>query len=141
MDAELEEYKQVIDLCDVFVIGFHLFPERLVVDARCNEDAGPMVRVAEPLASVQARYYWLGRERPGFGAPERFMFAPWQHSLRFFEESGLLARIRERIVTLDRSVAGACDDAFHELRRLERAGTIEAIRGEDRYRTLWPTSR
>ncbi len=138
MDVDLEEYKQVIDLCDVFVVGFRLFPERLVVDARHNDDAGPMIQVVEPLASVQDRYHWLGQIRPSFGPPERFMFAPWHQSLQFFEDSGLMGRIHERLTTIDPASASQAERAIARLRHLEHEGMIEAVRGQERYRTLWP---
>ncbi|HWO94412.1 MAG TPA: hypothetical protein VNL92_06570 [Dehalococcoidia bacterium] len=137
MMVDIEEFQKVVDYCDVFAIGFRLFPERLIVDTRANAEQGPMIRIVEPLESVQARFYWLGRERPSFGPPERFMFVPWPHSLQYLEEIGILERVRDRLVQVDPQMAAACDDAFAGLRKLERAGIVEAIRGEERYRTLW----
>ena len=97
MMIDLEELRKVVENADVFAIGFRTFPERLIVDARSSEHAGTMVQVVEPVASVEERFFWLGKERPAFGVPERFTFFVWPHSLRFFEESGLGQIIRERV--------------------------------------------
>ncbi len=139
--VDIEEFNKVVDLCDVFGVGFRLFPERLLVDTRTDDEHGPMLKVAEPVDSVQARFHWLGRERPSFGPPERFVFVPWPHSLQFLEECGILSRIRDRLVGLQPSVADECDSVFAQLQALERSGTIEAIRGNGRYRTLWSAAR
>ncbi len=140
MLVDIEDFQKVVDLCDVFAIGFARFPERLIVDTRANDQQGAMIQVVEPLDSVQARFYWLGKERPSFGPPERFMFVPWPHSLQFLEECGILNRVRERLAAIQPAMAERCDAVFGELRRLERRGNIEAIRGEERYRTLWSAS-
>lgn len=141
MLVDIEELEKAVDLSDVFAIGFRLFPERLIIDARANDQQGPMIAVVEPLDSVQARFYWLGKERPTFPSPQRFMFAPWPHSLQYLEECGILNRIRERLVREHTGMALRCDEVFAELRRLERHGVVEAIRGDERYRTLWAAAR
>src|SRR3990172_5830841 len=64
---DLEEVTKVVGGCDVFTIGFRTFPERLIVDTRETEGAGPLVQVVEPLSSVEERFHWLGRGGPGVG--------------------------------------------------------------------------
>jgi hypothetical protein len=135
---DLEEVGKVVDASDVFTIGFRMFPQRVMIDTRETGEVGPMVRVVEPVDSVEERFHWLGRERPAFEAPERFAFFVWPHSLEFFESSGLPQRLRDRLGAPERpEVAQMTDEALEELRRLEREAVQQALSGEG-YHTLWP---
>jgi hypothetical protein len=135
---DLEEVAKVVDTCDVFTVGFRMFPERVIIDTREKEDAGPLMRVVEPVATVEERFHWLGRERPAFPAPERFAFFVWPHSLEFFESSGLAQRIGDRLRESERPpVARMVAEVLEELRRLERQAVQQALAGEG-YRSLWP---
>jgi hypothetical protein len=132
---DLEELRRVVDNADVFTIGFRMFPERLIVDTRSADDTPPMVRIVEPVTSVEERFFWLGKERPQFSVPERFTFFIWPHSIRYLEESGLGDLIRNRVYPLDvetREIA----DSLAQLRRLERKAEHDAITGRN-YHTLW----
>ena len=134
MMVDLEELKNVVDNADVFTIGFRLFPERLIIDTRSEGEAGPVVRVVEPVTSVEERFFWLGKERPQFGAPERFSFFIWPHSVRYFEESGLGELIRQRLSSedADRQLA----ESEQSLYALERRAEVDAILGRN-YHSLW----
>lgn len=135
---DLEEVGKVVDTSDVFTIGFRMFPQRVIIDARETGEVGPMVQVVEPVDSVEERFHWLGRERPAFGVPERFAFFVWPHSLEFFGSSGLPQRLRDRLRASERpEVARMADEALEELRRLERQAVQQALAGEG-YHTLWP---
>lgn len=133
MMVDLEELRNVVENADVFTIGFRLFPERMIIDTRTSDSAGPMVRVVEPVTSVEERFFWLGKERPEFGVPQSFSFFVWPHSIRYFEESGLGSIIRNR-------VSGQADDqvaeAVQQLIHLERLAERDAITGRN-YHTLW----
>jgi hypothetical protein len=135
---DVGQIRHVLENADVFAIGFANFAERLLVDTRRNDDIGPMVRVVEPLASVQERYFWLGRERPSFGAPQGFAFFAWPHSIGFLEQSGIWERIHERTgAATDAAAALQCDNSLEDLKALERVAIQDAIRGR-RYVSLWP---
>jgi len=135
---DLEEVGKVVDASDVFTVGFRMFPQRVIIDARETGEEGPLMRLVEPVDSVEERFHWLGRERPAFGAPERFAFFVWPHSLQFFESSGLAQRIRERLQASERPpVARMVDEVLEELRRLERQAAQQALVGEG-YHSLWP---
>lgn len=135
---DLEEVGKVVDSSDVFTIGFRMFPQRVVIDSREKGGVGPMVRVAEPVATVEERFHWLGRERPAFEAPEGFAFFVWPHSLEFLESSGVPQRIRDRLQASERpQVAQMMDEVLEELRRLEREAVQQALLGEG-YHALWP---
>ncbi len=138
VQIDLEEVGKVVEGCDVFAIGFHMFPERVIIDTRETEDVAPLVQVVEPVTSVEERFHWLGRERPAFGVPERFSFFVWPHSLEFLESCGLARRIRDQLRASERpEVARMIDKALAELQRLERRSVQQALAGEG-YHALWP---
>src|SRR3990170_5966441 len=117
----LDELRKVVEECDVFTVGFRLFPQRLIVDTRSSGEEGPMVEVVEPVNTVEERFFWLGKRRPSFGMPEQFTFFVWPHSLRFLAECGVVENIRQRLGTAEQpEVARAVDKALAELERLER---------------------
>ncbi|MCH7999513.1 MAG: hypothetical protein IIA91_08550 [Chloroflexi bacterium] len=137
VQIDLEEVGKVVEGCDVFAIGFRMFPERVIIDTRETDDQVPLVQVVEPVNSVEERFHWLGRERPAFGVPERFSFFIWPHSMEFLESSGLARRIRDQLGASERpEVARMIDTALAELQRLERRSVQQALAGEG-YHALW----
>lgn len=96
-----------------------------------------MVEVVEPVATVEERFFWLGKRRPGFGVPERFTFFVWPHSLRFLAECRLVECIRGRVKADELpEAARAMDTALAELARLEVEAIQDALLGKN-YHTLW----
>lgn len=135
---DLEELRNVVDECDVFTVGFRLFPERFIVDTRSSDTAGTMAEVVEPVNTVEERFFWLGKRRPEFSPPERFTFFIWPHSMRFLEESGVADKIRQRLGGSMFPESGqTMDVALAELRGLERTAVADAIAGKNCH-TLWP---
>ncbi len=138
VQIDLEEVGKVVERCDVFAIGFRMFSERVIIDTRETDDQVPLVKVVEPVTSVEERFHWLGRERPAFGVPERFSFFVWPHSMEFLESCGLARRIRDQLGASERpEVARMMDKALAELQRLERRSVHQALAGEG-YHVLWP---
>jgi hypothetical protein len=134
---DLDELRKVVAECDVFAIGFRLFPQRLMVDTRTSDEVGPMAELVEPVNTVEERFFWLGKRRPSFGVPERFTFFVWPHSLALLVECGVADNIRQRLVASERpEMAEAADRALEELERLERDAVREAIVGKNHH-TLW----
>ena len=136
--VDLEELRKVVDECDVFTVGFQLFPERFIVDSRSTDSELPMAEVVVPVATVQERFFWLGQRRPAFSAPERFTFFIWPHSISFLKESGIADRIRDRVGgAVSEESAKAMDTALVRLARLEKSAVVNAITGENCH-TIWP---
>jgi hypothetical protein len=135
---DLEEVRKVVENCDVFTMGFRLFPERLIVDTRSDTTTGPMIEVVEPVSSVEERFFWLGQRRPSFGVPQQFTFFVWPHSIGYLEESGLMDRIRHRIYPADETgrIGHHLARAMRRLFILEQQATADAIRGRN-FHTLW----
>ncbi len=135
---DLNEVMKVVNTCDVFTIGFRLFPQRLLVDTRYNADEGPMVMVVEPVATVEERFYWLGRKRPRFSAPRQFTFFVWPHSVQLLEDCGVADAVRARCRSPQWPQGDyQVDAALWELRQLERRAVREAVLGQH-CRTIWP---
>jgi hypothetical protein len=141
--VDLGEIQDIVKNADVFAAAFRLFPERVLIDTRYDAAdpdgpcAMPMMAIVDPVATVQERFFWLGQHRPTLGMPRNFMFFFWPHSIRYLEESGVWAAIRERVV--GSGFAGAaetCEQALRDLYRREHAANVDAIRG-DKYQTIW----
>ena len=145
--VDIGEVSEIVRHADVFAVSFRLFPERLLIDTRFDDedDSGkcalPMVAIVDPVETVQERFFWLGQHRPTLGMPKSFQFFFWPHSVRYLEESGVWDRIRNRVTSS--RFAGAretCDEALRDLGRREYAATVDAIRGPQ-YQTLWEARR
>lgn len=135
---DLEEVRKVVDECDVFTVGFRLFPERLMIDTRTREGEGPMLEVVEPVNTVEERFFWLGQRRPSFGVPERFTFFIWPNTIPYIEDSGIMDRIRHRIYPRDESseIGRSVAKAMIKLHMLERRAVHDALTGKN-YHTIW----
>lgn len=139
MMVDLDELRKVVDNADVFTIGFRNFPDRLIIDTRAKDNVGPMVQLVGPVATVEERFFWLGKERPAFDAPERFTFFVWPHSIRYFEDAGLGDMIRQRVYpedTIDGDIGRQMAESMYKLITLERQSEYDAITGRN-YHTLW----
>jgi hypothetical protein len=134
---DLDELRGVVDDCDVFTVGFRLFPERLIVDTRSAGDVGPMIEVVEPVSTVEERFFWLGKRRPEFSAPQRFTFFIWPHSIPYFEESGVGDMIRHRVYPAAAEAGSQMAKSMIRLHTLERGAVADAITGRNCH-TIWP---
>lgn len=137
MDINRDAMDEVLSHADVLTIGFTTFPQRLVIDARWNDDAGPLVAVVPPAASLQERYLWLGKHRGMFGLPNGFSFFVWPQTVRALVERDALRVLRERLADAPGNGAKQLDEAVASLRRLEDDEFRRAIRGEGPWKTLW----
>lgn len=127
---------RVVEEEEVFVIGFVLFPERLLVDTRATPDDGPMVKVVPGVSSVDERYDSLRSMRPNFPLPEKLIFFVWPRNVHALERMHIYRRIIGRVEALGSGATDECESAFRELERLEQAQVEAAIRG-DGYRSIW----
>ncbi len=144
MDAEfpvnVSHVTRVVDEAEVFVVGFMLFPERLLVDARATPDEGPIVKVVEGVASIDERYQSIREMRPNFPLPERLIFFVWPRSVLALERLSIWGRILDRLETLGFGIGEDCAIAFDELQRLEKAQAVAAVSGAG-YSAIWERSR
>lgn len=135
---DIEEIGVIIDSAGVFALGFPHFPERLLVDARSNEEDGPFVQVVEPAGSQQKRLAWLHRRRPSLGKPQSMSFLVWPHSISFLVESAVWDRIRHRVsADIEPEVRAHCDLALKQLQDLDLSVSQALLNGSQCF-TLWP---
>jgi hypothetical protein len=129
-----EALGRVLTAADVLTIGFTLFPHRLLIDTRSNASTPQFAGMVEPVANMQERYLWLGQHRGSLGAPQAFSFFVWPHSVATLRQRDVLGPLLAR---LDNTTREYLDIALDQAARLERAGTIAAIRGDEAWPALW----
>jgi hypothetical protein len=139
--VDLEEIAATIRTHDVVIVRFITLGQRLLLDFRATEFDGPLVRLVEPVRNVQERYANLRQLRPRFADPEKIVAVFWPRFAASLESTGLWRQIAERIIETGhaesvRTAAGV----MAELAAMERAHQVAAIRGGDRFRTLWSAS-
>ena len=129
-----EAMRRLLTESDLVTVGFTLFPERMLVDPRMNETTGQYADMVEPVNTVQERFLWLGKHRPGFGAPEGFAFFVWPHTVGGLVERDLMAPLRNRLTP---EAQADFDVALATALELERQAMVEAIKGSERWPAVW----
>ena len=132
----MEEPQRAIAEAEVLVVQFGWLAERLLVDARTSESAGPYIRVVQPVRTPQERIRQLRELRPGFNDPETYTFFPWGGRVEAFVDAGLFARIADRCGD-DEEARSDCETALEELLQLDREDLRQAILGGEKYQTLY----
>ncbi len=135
LGVDLSEILNVVNSSEVFVVMFHLFERRLLVDARTSEHDLPLIRIVDRVRSSDERFRELMRLRPKLTSPEKIIAFQWPRTVRTLVESGVWQAISDRLTS-----SGVADSALlavlHELQWEERREEIKAVRGEEPYRTL-----
>jgi hypothetical protein len=135
LGVDLSEILNVVNTAEVFVVMFHLFERRLLVDNRHNADDPPLVRVVDRVRSSDERFRELMRLRPKFASPERIIAFQWPRTVRTLVESGVWQAISDRLAS-EGVTESTLLAVLHELQWEERREEIKAVRGEEPYRTL-----
>jgi hypothetical protein len=137
---DLADIAATIHTSDVVAIRFVSVGQRLLLDFRSTELDGPMVKVVEPVSSVEERYRSLRRLRPRFPAPEKIVAIWWPRFATSLHATGIWDEIIERVRdsghldALDRA-----EGALRELIAMEREQQHDAIVGRG-FRTIWSAS-
>ena len=138
---DINEVARVIDSADVIVVRFAILDKRLLIDARTNEQEGPIIAVVAKAGSVEERFKALKKLRPRFSLPDKIMSFMWPRHMETFRKSGLWQKIEARMVQLGGDeMAKRCNEVFEELSKQERAEVLAAIRGGEGYQSLWERS-
>ena len=74
---DLSEIAATLRTSEVVTLRFVAVGHRLLLDFRCSELDGPMVKVVEPVKSVEERYRTMRRLRPRFAPPEKIVAVWW----------------------------------------------------------------
>jgi hypothetical protein len=135
---DMNEVAKVIDSADVMVVRFAILDKRLLIDARTNDQEGPLITVVTKTGSVEERFKNLKKLRPRFPLPEKIMSFMWPRHIDTFRQSGLAQRITSRLVSIGGDeMVNLCNKALDQLAREERAEVMSAISGGEGYQTLW----
>jgi len=136
---DMNEVERVINTADVLIIRFAIVDKRLLIDARTNEKGdGPFIAVVPKASSVEERFKELKKLRPRFPLPEKIMSFTWPRHIDTFRGSGLPERIEARLVQLGgEAMAANVRDAISALAAEEKSEVLSAIRGDERYQTIW----
>jgi len=135
---DLQEIMKVIDTAEVLVVRFAIVDKRLLVDARHNEEEGPLIKLVARASSVEERFRHLKEIRPRFPLPERIMSFMWPRHVALLQASGVWQHIVDRLEALGHAgTADQCEAVYQELLAEERAQVVAAIRGESGYQSLW----
>ena len=137
---DISEIASSVATSELVVLRFVTISERLLLDFRCNELDGPLIKLVPPVNSVQERYESLRRMRPRFARPEKIVVIWWPRFARSLQHSAVWNAVMERV-----SDAGfveavrAAEATVQELVQLERTIERNAITGEG-FKTLWSAS-
>lgn len=134
---DLADIAATVHTAEVIAIRFVSAGQRLLLDFRSTELDGPLVKVVEPVNSVEERYRSLRRLRPRFPAPEKIVAIWWPRFVASLESTGIWEEIMERV--RDSGHDDAVERAWEALRALtdlEREQQLDAISGRG-FRTLW----
>jgi hypothetical protein len=135
----VEELQQSLASVDHVLIRLTpIITQRLLIDFRNNEHAGPAAIVLPDVDSFAERLFSIERARPDFERPERINVIMWPFRVAALERLGVVGVIRDRFAALDAFDAlRDLDEAYAQLLKLEQEEQMRAIVG-DGYRTLWP---
>lgn len=135
----VEELQQSLASVDHVLIRLTpIITQRLLIDFRSNEHAGPTAIVLPDVNSFAERLLSIERARPDFERPERINVIMWPFRVAALERLGVVGVIRDRFAALDAFDAlRDLDEAYAQLLKLEQEEQMRAIVG-DGYRTLWP---
>ena len=135
--VDLRDISATVATSDVLVLRFVAVGQRLLLDFRVSDLDGPLVRVVEPVQSVEERYRELRRLRPRLANPEKIVAIWWPRFVASLRTTGVWDEVMRRVT--DGGFVDAvrrAEEAFAELLALERGQQRAAITG-DGFRTLW----
>ena len=136
-DIDLADIAATIRSHDVVAIRFLSVGQRLLLDFRATEIDGPMVRMVEPVKSMEERYRHLKQVRPRFPAPRRIVAIWWPRFISSLVETGIWEVIMQRVAEAGHVEAvRQAEETLSELSALERRIEQDAIRGTG-FKTLW----
>ena len=140
-DIDIDAVVQNIDEAEVVTLHFPMLRQTLLIDTRCTEHDGPLVRVVPMVNNTQERFDSLRALRPHLSRPQSITMIPWARSVGALESAGVWARLLARLERCgDAGTLTEARRAYRQLRSLELVEMREAIVGKQ-YRTVWRARR
>ena len=137
MIDDLTDALDNIDDAEAMSVFLPLLRKAVVIDTRSNEKKGPMVMISPMANSPQERLRGIRRLRPEFPRLRSLTLIPWPRGVESLVSMGVWGRVVKRFRDAGQPGAvAACEEVLAELRRLEQAESMAAVRG-DTYHTIW----
>ena len=138
---DIDAIFEVIDKADVITIRFLILPERLLIDTRCSESEGPLIKAVPRAVSLEERFKSIKQLRPRFRLPEKITAIWWPKHVRELATCGVWDRIIQRLTSAGfPQAAEQCQEILEELIRQEQQEILNAIAGKG-YQGLWERTR
>ena len=139
--VDLGDIVSTIRSHDVLVVRFVAAGQRLLLDFRATELDGPLVKVVQPVRSVEERYRELRQIRPRLDLPEKIVAIWWPRFITSLRTTGVWDEVMRRVSDSGHADAvRRAEDALNELIAVEVAHQRAAITGEG-FKTLWSAAR
>ena len=139
--VDLGDIVTTIRTHDVLVMRFVAAGQRLLLDFRATELDGPLVKVVEPVKSVEERYRELKQIRPRLALPEKIVAIWWPRFITSLRTTGVWDEVMRRVSDCGHTEAvRRAEEALNELIAIERAHQRAAVTGEG-FKTLWSARR
>jgi hypothetical protein len=138
---DIDSIFEVIDKADIITIRFLILPQRLLIDTRCSDSEGPLIKLVPRAASPEERFKSIKQLRPRFRLPEKITAVWWPKHVRELVTCGVWDRIVRRLTSAGFPQADEqCQQILEELVRQEQQEIVNAVAGEG-YHCLWERTR
>jgi len=138
---DIDSILEVIDKADIITIRFLILPQRLLIDTRCSDSEGPLVKLVPRAASPEERFKSIKQLRPRFRLPEKITAIWWPKHVRELVACGVWDRIVRRLTSAGFPQADEqCQQVLEELVQQEGQEILNAVAGEG-YHCLWERAR
>jgi hypothetical protein len=135
---EIDPILTAIDTADVLIVRFPFFEKRLLVDARTADDDPPVITLVPQASGIEERFRSVKQARPRLPVPDRIQSFQWPRHVDVMAACGVWQRIVQRLVGSGHpGVQHRCDAAWQEMKLEEKREVLRAIRGDERYDTIW----
>lgn len=135
---EIAPILHAIDTADVLIVRFPFFEQRLLVDARSAEGDPPIIDLVPQASAIEERFRSVKEARPRQPLPDRIVSFQWPRHVGVMATCGVWQRIVHRLVQSGHAgLERRCQDAWQQMQNAERREAMRAIRGDDRYDTIW----
>ena len=135
---DLDVILQAVDTAEVLIVRFPFITKRLLVDARTDNADPPVIALVPHASGIEERFRGVKQARPRLPIPDRIVSFQWPRHAELLRDAGVWQRIVRRVVETGYPQAErSCEAAWRELLAEERREVIAAIRGHERYETLW----
>jgi hypothetical protein len=135
---DLDVILNAVDQAEVLIIRFPVIDKRLLVDLRPSPYDPPVVTLVPQASAIEDRFRSVLKARPALPAPERIVSFQWPRQAETLAAAGVWDRLVARAKQSGHDDAGPrCDAAWKSLLAEERREVVAAIRGGERYQTMW----